>query len=136
MASAQINACRTSGVITHASGANVAEISLRATSDIAGVTKVAKMGVDTETSELSQTLTQKQLGPLPNIDRSGILSNDGAVQAMCCAATGSAPYKEPADQRLLYAVHASHRGGWREDAHRNKIHNQLDAIGAFPEGGR
>jgi len=74
----------------------------------------------------------------------GILSTYGAVLALYSAATGSPEYKGIAYQVLnlcLYAIDEngcprdsvlhSQCGGWQEDAHTDKIHNIVDAIGAW-----
>jgi hypothetical protein len=76
----------------------------------------------------------------------GILSTYGAVLAMYSKATGSNEFKGLARQALNYCLYAVNddgcpgeqasgpgRGGWQEDAHTDKLHNVLDAIGAFPE---
>jgi hypothetical protein len=76
----------------------------------------------------------------------GALSTYGAVLAMYSAASGSSEYKGLAYLALTYALYATGddgcprenslqagRGGWQEDAHTDKIHNFIDAIGAFPE---
>lgn len=76
----------------------------------------------------------------------GALSTYGAVLAMYSAITASEEYKGLAWQALNYGLYATNndgsprdnslrpgRGGWQEDAHTDKIHNYLDAIGAFPE---
>ena len=75
----------------------------------------------------------------------GILSTYGAVLALYTAATGSEEYKNLAIQALNFGTYALNvdgcpceragfapcRGGWQEDAHTDKIHNFIDAIGAM-----
>jgi hypothetical protein len=76
----------------------------------------------------------------------GILSTYGAVLAMYAKAVGTTAERLHAYQALTILVYAinddgcpvdlalsSGRGGWQEDAHLDKIHNFVDALGAFPE---
>ncbi len=78
----------------------------------------------------------------------GVLSTYGAVLAMYSKVTGLEEYKNLAYQALNFALYATfddgsvsettihfQKGVWQEDCHTDKIHNFMDAIGAYPEWG-